>query len=102
VRKGPVYVIAGFAVTTLILWVYLPVLSRYRELKSEETGMQEEIEQLDRKIDALEEEKYLLRNDVSYLEKVIRDELGLVRDGETVYRIVEEALPQSAGSKAKS
>ncbi len=97
-RKGPLYVILGFAAVLLLLWIYLPVLSKYRGLNSQKTTMQEEIEQLDEKIEVLKEERDLLQNDVSYLEKVIRDELGLVREGETVYRVIEEELPQNRPS----
>lgn len=56
--------------------------------------MSREIAILDKKITALEEERELLRNDVTYLEKVIRDELGFVGPGETVLKFVEEKSPR--------
>ncbi len=41
------------------------------------------------KNDALKKEILLLRNDLRYIEKVARDELGMVRRNDTVYRHVE-------------
>ena len=35
-----------------------------------------------------EEERHLLETDPDYLEKVGREQMGLVRPGETVYKIV--------------
>jgi cell division protein FtsB len=41
------------------------------------------------KNDALKKEILLLRNDMRYIEKVARDELGMVRRNDRVYRHVE-------------
>ena len=41
------------------------------------------------KNDALKKEILLLRNDMRYVEKVARDELGMVRRNDRVYRHVE-------------
>ncbi len=41
------------------------------------------------KNDALKKEILLLRNDLRYIEKVARDELGMVKRNDTVYRHVE-------------
>jgi len=95
VRKSYVVLSSTLGLIVLAVWVYLPVLTKYRELKSQEERMSREIAMLDKKITAYEEERDLLRNDITYLEKIIRDELGFVRPGETVLKFVEEKLPQS-------
>jgi cell division protein FtsB len=41
------------------------------------------------KNDALKKEVLLLRNDMRYIEKVARDELGMVRRNDRVYRHVD-------------
>ena len=46
-------------------------------------------EELAVKNDALKKEILLLRNDMRYIEKVARDELGMVRQNDKVYRRVE-------------
>ncbi len=75
-------------------WVYLPGISKYRDLKIKQEQIETEIKVLDEKLKAVREERDLLKNDVQYLEKVIRDELGLVKPGEVVYKFVPEAPPE--------
>jgi len=41
------------------------------------------------KNDSLKKEILLLRNDLRYIERVARDELGMVRRNDTVYRHVD-------------
>ncbi len=71
-------------------WVYLPTLSRYRDLKLQQDELDTQIEKLTQDVQDMREERDLLKNDVEYLEKVIRDELGLVKPGEIVYKFVKE------------
>ena len=78
------------ALALLFFWVYLPVLSKYRDLKIQQEKTAREMTELDEKIRTLQEERDLLKNDMNYLEKVIRDELGLVRPGEMVYKFVPD------------
>lgn len=74
-------------------WIYLPVLTRYREMKTQEEEISARILKLDSQIRELQEERELLKNDLTYIEKVIREEMGLARPGETVYKFVTEKLP---------
>ena len=74
----------------LFAFLYLPNLSHLAELWGEEGRIKKELSELDTKIARLEEEKKLLQTDLTYLEKVIREELGLVRPGEMVYKLVPE------------
>ena len=90
--KRPLYIVLGFLTLALFLlaWIYLPTLTRYHDMKRRQEEMEFKIEDLAGKIESLKEERNLLKNDVSYLEKVIRDELGLVKPGEIVYKFVPE------------
>lgn len=69
-------------------WIYLPSITRYRELKLEEEKINKRIREIDTQIKALTDERALLQKDVTYLEKVIREELGFVKPGEIVYELV--------------
>ena len=93
-RKPFVILWSSIAAVILAGWIYLPVLSKYRDLKSQDEKIAAETAVLQEKIKVLEEERDLLKNDVTYLEKVIRDELGLVRPGETVYKFVPAEKPE--------
>lgn len=71
-------------------WIYLPGISKYRDLKIKQDQLEEDFRLMEEKVKAIREERDLLKNDVQYLEKVIRDELGLVKPGEVVYKFVPE------------
>ena len=85
----------GIGLLILFAFLYLPSLSRYFELRQEESRIEHELAGLESQIQALKEEKELLEKDKEYLEKVIREELGLVRPGEMVYKLVPEKKKSS-------
>ncbi|MDP3921325.1 MAG: septum formation initiator family protein [Candidatus Omnitrophota bacterium] len=95
-RKYLLLVVVTAAVL-LFFWVYFPALSRYREIMMQEDAILTELEDLNQKIDDLMRERDLMRNDVAHLTKVIREELGLVKPGEVVYKVVVEAPESQAG-----
>ena len=78
----------GLAAALILCWIYLPSITRYRELKSEEDRLSQKIRDIDAQIKVLADERHLLQNDLEYLEKVIREELGFVKPGEIVYELV--------------
>ena len=82
------WLVAGAAV--LFSWIYLPAISRYQDLKTRQEGIEIQTKNLQAKLKDIREERDLLKNDAGYLEKVIREELGLVKPGEIVYKFVEE------------
>lgn len=59
-------------------------LPRYRRLQSELEGLRASNEELAREIAALKREVEALRTDPGYVERIARDELGMVRDEELV------------------
>lgn len=93
-----------FAITVAVLlvlyWVYFPSVSRYRELKLEEEKLTKRIEEIDTQIKTLSNERNLLQTDVTYLEKVIREELGFVKPGEIVYELITRKNPRNPPSTA--
>ncbi len=70
---------AGAAV--LFSWIYLPAISRYQDLKTRQEGIEIQTKNLQAKLKDIREERDLLKNDSGYLEKVIREDLGLVKPG---------------------
>jgi len=91
----------ALAILLVLCWIYLPSITRYRELKSEEERLTQKIREIDEQIKDLADERHLLQTDVAYLEKVIREELGFVKPGEIVYELVTAKNP-SDPSKASS
>ena len=101
-RKPFVILWVGIALSILFVWIYFPLFSRYRELKTQEESLERQIVEINVRIQELVEERNLLRNDIAYLENVIRRELGLVKPGESVYKFVTEvaAPEEEAGETA--
>ena len=85
----------ALAVVLILCWIYLPSITRYRELKSEEDRLSQKIQEIDAQIKTLADERNLLQTDVAYLEKVIREELGFVKPGEIVYELVTTKNPSN-------
>jgi len=57
------------------------VLSMRKELHK----IQQKNKSLEQENESLKEYSYLLKNDVHYIEKIAREELGLLKSGEVVY-----------------
>ncbi len=87
-----VFIILGFLVLLALGFslFYLPALSRYRELRQQEDRLTTRLQTVEQQIQELQKERDLLKNDITYIEKVIREELGLVRPGEILYKLVPQ------------
>ncbi len=83
-----------FAIFFAFALVYLPGFSKYQELKRKEFEITHEIERLRGIALKLAEEEKLLESDSEYLEKIARENLGRVRPGEVVYRILHSEKQQ--------
>jgi len=79
-----------FIVAFLILVVFLPTFSQKRELNQKNLQLERQIELFEKENVRLREEKRLLIEDPVYLERVAREKMGIVRDGEMVYRLTPE------------
>jgi len=79
-----------FIVAFLILVVFLPTFSKKQELKQKNIQLEKQIEDSKRENVRLTEEKRLLIEDPVYLERVAREKMGIVRDGEMVYRLIPQ------------
>ena len=77
-----------FIITVVILVVFLPSYSKMQELKQKNQDFLLRIQYLEAKNKKLEQEGRFLKNNPEYLEKVAREKMGLIRQGETVYKIV--------------
>ncbi len=77
-----------FIIVVVIVLLFLPSYSKMQELKQKNQDFVQRIEQLEAKNKSLEEERQHLINNPEYLEKVAREKMGLIRQGETVYKIV--------------
>ncbi|OGX31500.1 MAG: hypothetical protein A2787_06820 [Omnitrophica WOR_2 bacterium RIFCSPHIGHO2_01_FULL_48_9] len=78
----------GLFVITLVVFIYfLPSYTKMQDLKQKNRDYGQQIMALKRQNEQLLEEKRLLETDPAYLEKVAREKMGLIREGEVVYKI---------------
>lgn len=77
----------------LLIWIGFldnySLWNRY-QLNKEKADLQQRIETLKQETKELEEVIEALRNDPAYLEKIAREEYGMRKPGETIYRIREK------------
>jgi len=70
--------------------IFLPGYTKLNDLKVKNARLGEQVLKLKEENKELTEEQKKLREDLLYIEKVAREELGLARDGEIIYKIEEE------------
>jgi cell division protein FtsB len=66
------------------------------KLWKEKNSLEEESKALQAELIDMEIEKQRLTDDPFYLEKQARERLGMVREGEKVYRVIQEDQPRPA------
>ena len=77
------YILIG-VVTVL----FLPPFAKYQALKYKSNNIDRQIAQLKAENKRLEEERFKLQTDISYIEKRARENVGMVRKGEIVIKEV--------------
>ena len=76
-----------FVLAFMLVLVFVPSYSRLQDKVQQNKDLNAKIRELQAKQKDLSKEKDLLENDPAYLEKVAREKMGIVKDGEVVYRI---------------
>jgi len=79
-----------FVLAFVILVIFLPVFSKVQDVKQRDLEYQTRIRELQQENARLAKEQKLLEEDPVYLEKVAREKMGLIREGEVVYQLTPE------------
>lgn len=82
------FFLMGLAI--FLIAIFLPGYAKFQELKKENKELELNIKKLEKENIYLRQEKIKLTSDPSYVEKVARQKLGVVRKGEIIYKIVED------------
>jgi cell division protein FtsB len=77
-----------FTVAFVVLAVFLPQFSRVQDIRERDREHQQRITDLIKENERLAEEQRRLEDDPEYLEKVAREKMGLIREGEVVYKLM--------------
>lgn len=83
--KNP-FILFGLAIVLLL--VFLPSYQKMQDLKQKNKEYELKMQELVRENIRLSEEKQLLQDDPAYLEKVARERMGLIKEGEVIYKII--------------
>lgn len=77
-----------FIFTFIVLIIFLPSYTKMQDLQQKNNEFADQIQQLKKENISLHEEKNRLETDPVYLEKVGREKMGIVKEGEVMYKIV--------------
>ncbi|MBR6023191.1 MAG: septum formation initiator family protein [Kiritimatiellae bacterium] len=70
--------------------LYRPLLRRAAELERRERELSADVRRLEARLAELKDNQERLETDSRFVEKIAREELGYAKEGETVFRFVEE------------
>ena len=79
-----------FTFAALLLAIFIPSYSVMQDKAKKNVEYDQKIEELTAKKEDLAKERHLLEEDPTYLERVAREKMGLVKEGETVIEITPE------------
>ena len=71
----------------MILLMFLPSFNQMQNVKAKSLEYERRIQELELQHAQLLKEKERLENDPVYLEKIAREKLGLIKQGEVIYRV---------------
>ena len=77
-----------FVGTIVVFALFLPSYTELQDMKQKNRDYAQQIRQLKAQARNLVEEKRRLEEDPLYLEKVARDKMGLIKEGEVIYKLL--------------
>lgn len=90
---------AAMIIAVALIWawkLFYPQIKQTRELTEKKQAIEQEINRDEEILKHLREKQQRLLNDPRFVEMIAREELGLAKPGETVFKFVDEsgrALP---------
>lgn len=89
---------AAIAILTVILVVglFAPKIRQMRDLQARESQLREEVNLEQELLRHLQLKQERLRSDPRFVEKIAREELGLAKPGETVFKFMDDAPATNA------
>ena len=88
-----------FAFAVFALAIFLPSYTKMQDLLQINIEYRKEIGDLRKENAKLKEQQKMLESNPDYLEKVAREKMGLIKDGETVYKITPALLPEGSNKQ---
>lgn len=95
VSAGVVVVLA----IAMVAGIFYPRLLEYRDLQKQHERLQEEIRFEEEMLKHLKSKQQRLLTDPRFVERIAREELGLARPGETVFKFTDDVTTNLAGKR---
>jgi cell division protein FtsB len=83
IRIKPLYIVVLIG----IMIIFLPGYAKFMELRAKNSSLEKEIERLETENVRLYREKQKLEQDITYVEKVARESMGVAREGEVPIKL---------------
>lgn len=90
---------AGLIILVALVWVgslFTPLFKQVKDLNKTQIELEDEIRRDEEVLRHLREKQQRLINDPRYVEKIAREELGLAKPGETVFKFIDDPTPLNA------
>lgn len=94
------WTILGVLILLGIGYAFYPPIRHFHELQRKESRLQEQIRTEEETLRHIQKKEERLLNDPRFVEKIAREELGLAKPGETVFKFVDS--PTTSTSSARS
>ena len=96
-KKKIIFRLFGFLFIFTV--IFLPGYSKYQELVQKNKVLEDKIRQIEISNVRFEEEVRQLEGNPTYVEKIARDKLKVTKEGEVVYKMVEEEPGKEAQAR---
>lgn len=87
---------AAVIILVALVWAWSLIYPQYkqsRDLTARQRALEEEIQRDEETLRHLRMKQQRLLNDPRFVEKIAREELGLARPGETIFRFADDPSP---------
>lgn len=85
----------------LIVGLFYPKYRQMRELEARAAELEEEVRLEQEMLRYLQSRQERLRTDPRFVEKIAREELGLAKPGETVFKFIDDPPPATNGVRRR-
>ena len=84
------WVTLGVLAVVLLFSIFVPQIRQYQEIQRKQTSLQDDIRLQEEILQHLKMKQEKLKNDPRFLERIVREEFGMAKKGETVVKFVED------------
>lgn len=81
--------------------IFYPKYQQHRDIQAREMQLREDVRMEEEMLRHLKTKQERLRTDPRFVEKIAREELGLAKPGETVFKFLDDA-PTNAAARRKA